>query len=124
MKMHENLREEILLSWERCRGFGLEPEEGELKTHPEHNATMSEGRQKLLEIALPFVNTLYYAINEYRFVLMVTDEKGVVLDYRHDPLSEEALKDMNFHIGVSMAEEHVGTNGVGTAIASGQPMMV
>jgi len=123
-KVHENFRRIIALSWERCRQHGLEPNEGCLKTHPRHRVTMFGERQRLLEIASPFMKTIYYAINEYRFVLMLTDEEGILLDYRHDALSEKALEDMNFHIGVSMAEKHVGTNGVGTAIASDGPIMV
>ena len=122
--MHENFREEILRSWERCRKYGLEPDEGFLKTHPHYRVNISGNSQRLLKIASPFMKTIFYAINEYRFVLMLTDENGILLDYRYNPLSEETLEDMNFHVGVSLAEKDVGTNGVGTAIASDRPIMV
>ena len=122
--MPENFKKEVLCSWERCCGAGLKREEGFCRTHPRYDPEITRSRQRLLEIASPFLKTLFYAVNEYRFLLMLTDEHGILLDYRCNPSSEQGLVDMNFHIGVSMAEEDVGTNGVGTAIASNRPMMV
>ncbi len=122
--MPGNFREEVLRSWERCRKAGLKREEGFCRSHLRYDPEISRSRQRLMEIASPFLKTLFYAVNEYRFLLMLTDEHGILLDYRCNPSSEQGLVEMNFHIGVSMAEEDVGTNGVGTAIASDRPMMV
>lgn len=122
--MTENFKKEVSLSWERCRKAGLKREKGFFRTHPRYVPETTRKQQRLLETASPFLKTLFYAVNEYRFLLALTDEHGILLDYRCNPQSEQGLVDMNFHIGVSTAEEDVGTNGVGTAIASDRPMMV
>lgn len=122
--MNEKFGKEILLSWERCKRAGLKREEGFCQPHPLYNSDVIKAYKRLLEIASPFLNTLFYAINEYRFLFALTDEKGILLDYRCNPQSEQGLVDMGFHVGISMAEEDVGTNGVGTAIAIDNPMIV
>lgn len=122
--MPECFKEEIARSWERCRQAGLGREGGFCQTHPLYSPPAGGSRRRLMEIAMPLLETLFYTVNEYRFLLALTDERGILLDYRCNPVSEQGLVEMNFQIGVSVAEEDVGTNGMGTAIAADKPMMV
>lgn len=122
--MPNSFKGEIALSWERCCKAGLRQEEGFCQIHPLYSPGLGKERQRFRKIALPLLETLFEEINEYRFMLMLTDENSILLDYRCNPSSEQGLVEMNFRIGTSMAEKDVGTNGIGTAIAANRPMIV
>ena len=122
--MPDNFKEEIARSWDRCRRAGLKREKGFCREDPRQKLQINRSRRRLMEIAMPLLETLFYKVNEYRFLLALTDENGILLDYRCNPASEQGLVEMNFRIGTSTVEEIVGTNGLGTALAADRPMMV
>jgi transcriptional regulator of acetoin/glycerol metabolism len=57
-------------------------------------------------------------------MLVITDRSGVILDAGGDRRTIEAGHDIHLEIGAHWGEGETGTNGIGTALVSGQPVYV
>lgn len=119
------LKEIIFKSKERCRRYGLKEEGGAFFKYPQNAVNKAlRDREELINITIPFMETIYYAVNRLRFVVVLTNEDGIVLSVVAAPNVRPALENINFDVGVSCAEKDVGTNGIGTALAVGKPVEV
>ncbi len=120
-------RDLIAESWARClQAYGLDPTaagglpvltSGELK---ERRAPLRE----LLTIARPELRRLERQVTAAGYVILFTDSQGAALDLIGDAGAEAELKQAGLHPGSLWGERFVGTNGVGTCIATGQPLTV
>jgi hypothetical protein len=75
--------------------------------------------------ATPILDTLHQQLQDEPVSIILTDHAGVVLDRRttsHD--LTDRLDAVSLAPGYSYAEEFAGTNGIGTAISSGQQALV
>jgi transcriptional regulator of acetoin/glycerol metabolism len=111
----------ILASWERSRMAGVHPE------HPAfHRLPGSELRQRLrrnralLAAAIPRVMRLSEELAGLRHVLYLTDAEGVVLFTTPVDEAHEA----RLLPGYDWSERRMGTNGAGTALATGRSVAV
>ncbi|MFI1397112.1 sigma-54-dependent Fis family transcriptional regulator [Streptomyces sp. NPDC020681] len=79
----------------------------------------------LARAALPIVNRLHEQLADDPVSTMVTDRNGVVLSrmVSHEALTTR-LNRVQLAPGHVFAERYVGTNGIGTALASGRPVMI
>lgn len=55
---------------------------------------------------------------------VITDQNGVVLDVAGDPRTIDAGHEIRLEVGAAWAETVTGTNGIGTALITGQPVHV
>ena len=117
----------ILASWRRCiDGHKLDPtvlrpavivEDGRLR---EHREAMAE----LLRTARFGVEALYSQISGLGYLLLLTDQNGITVDYIGDSAVSEEARSAGLHHGFDWSETLVGTNGVGTTIATGEALVV
>ncbi|MFE5813855.1 sigma-54-dependent Fis family transcriptional regulator [Streptomyces sp. NPDC056479] len=79
----------------------------------------------LARAALPILDALHEQLADDPVSTMITDRNGVVLSRKvsHDGLTTH-LNRVRLAPGHVFAERYVGTNGIGTALASGRPVVI
>ncbi|MFM8746102.1 MAG: sigma-54-dependent Fis family transcriptional regulator [Aestuariivirga sp.] len=117
----------ILKSWLRCiDNHKLDPtvmrpaqivEEHRLREH-------RDAMEELLRTARLGVEALYSQISGLGYLLLLTDQNGITVDYIGDPAVSEKARSAGLHHGFDWSETQAGTNGVGTTIATGEALVV
>ena len=115
-----NVRRIILASWQRSRDNDIDVDRINVPySHDRDTAT------PLLRSATPILDTLHQQLQDEPVSIILTDHSGVVLDRRTTSRELTARLDLvSLAPGYSYAEEFAGTNGIGTAISSGQQALV
>jgi transcriptional regulator of acetoin/glycerol metabolism len=112
-------------SWTRCvTDFGLDPARPP-RPYIETASALRERRGRIeehLQVARAGMEQLFKCVSALGYVLLLTDAKGVTLDYIGNDTWDERLKHAGLHLGANWAEMYAGTNGVGTCIAERQPI--
>jgi PAS domain S-box-containing protein len=81
-------------------------------------------RSELINVANSFLLQLYNFVKESDFIVVLTDEEGCILCvFGNEDMLGKASKNALVP-GAYMAEEHIGTNGMGTALYEGKPLQV
>ncbi|HTP27348.1 MAG TPA: sigma 54-interacting transcriptional regulator [Anaeromyxobacteraceae bacterium] len=117
------MRTDILQSWRRTEGYGIDV--GLLLPRSVLSADALQercARDEGLNLALPILRDFEHQIGDH--VLAYFDAEGWLLFLGGDHASLSALERINFRPGVSWAETSAGTNGPGTALATGEPIEV
>jgi transcriptional regulator of acetoin/glycerol metabolism len=121
-RLHRNMCE----SWLRCRRIGVNPYSGngreilsgeELRKKKAENATF-------LEVATPHLKSLYHSVRGTGAMVLLTDEDGYVISAIGDAGIVQKAKEINFVEGVRWTENEVGTNAIGNALISNEPMLL
>ncbi len=86
----------------------------------EHQEAMDE----FLHTARFGVETLYREVAGLGYVLLLTDAKGVTVDFIGDPTFDNNLMRAGLYLGADWNEPHAGTCAVGTCIATGEALVV
>lgn len=120
------LRPEIAASWRRSREAMVDPKDalGGVSASLSSVDDLRCSQRELIEVARPFMSSLYRFVSGSGFIVILSDERGRVMEMLgdEDALSRAGL--VNLVLGSSWAEHHVGTNGIGTALASMAPLQV
>lgn len=121
---HEALIRE---SWLRCvRKYRLDPTRMQeavilpAQRLREHQEQMEE----VLQIARHGLETLYHQVMGLGYVVLLTDAKGVTVDFIGDLRFDFSLRKAGLYLGADWSEENAGTCGVGTCISTGQALTV
>lgn len=116
----------IASSHQRCTGFGLRasdiPDFGKI-SKPEL-AERLEINRALYSHALPVMESLYEQISNTHNMVILTDLDGMILHALGDDDFLEKADRVALSPGVSWAEQHKGTNAVGTALHERRPIVV
>lgn len=86
----------------------------------EHRDAMEE----LLRTARFGVEALYRQVAGLGYVLLLTDNHGITVDYIGDESTTDYLRAAGLYLGADWNEARAGTNGVGTCIATGEALTV
>jgi len=118
---------EVVDSWLRClKEHKLDPEhKGEARILPEEQ--LKQHRQEaedLLTTARFGMEDLYRRVNSMGYVLLLTDDKGVTVDFIGDEKIDKELKRAGLYIGSEWSEENAGTCGVGACLSSGEALTI
>jgi PAS domain S-box-containing protein len=119
------MRPMIVESWRRVLATGLEP----IDVLPSIEANPSETRERWLEHPLGLlshvlVEPLQLLAEESNSVVQVTDPSGLTLYLGGPEWLKARAAEMNLIEGARCSETVNGTNGVGTALATGHPVQV
>src|SRR4051794_39960277 len=119
------MRPMIVDSWRRVLATGLEP----VDVLPSVEADPSEARERWLEHPLGLlrhvlVEPLQMLAVESNSVVQVTDPSGLTLYLGGPEWLKARAAEMNLVEGARCSETVNGTNGVGTALATGEPVQV
>ncbi len=114
-------------SWRRCVDqHGLDPIAPSVayilpqKRLAEHVEAMEE----FLRTARFGLETLYRQVSCLDYVMLLTDAKGVTVDFMGDPTFGDNLRGAGLYLGADWHESLAGTCAVGTCIATGEPLIV
>jgi transcriptional regulator of acetoin/glycerol metabolism len=125
---HPSSRDSAVVdSWRRCiqkhsldpairRGAYILPHK-DLKEHQERS-------EDLLRTARFGLETLYQEVADKNYVVLLTDEAGVTIDYIGNPDKDEALRQAGLYLGAEWSEERAGTCGVGSCLYTGKAITV
>jgi transcriptional regulator of acetoin/glycerol metabolism len=120
------LASEISASWSRCLDAGLDPHgtpqklvigERELKRRRERIGHVHH-------LALAEIETLYHQIAGSNFLIAFADADGTVLESVADSQFGDSDAGRRIVPGSWWSEEVCGTNALGTAIVTGQPIII
>jgi transcriptional regulator of acetoin/glycerol metabolism len=117
----------VVQSWLRClNDYNLDPEhKGEARIVPEN--VLREHQQEaedLLSMARFGMEDLYRRVNSMGYVLLLTDAKGVTVDFIGDEKVDHELKRAGLYIGSEWSEKNAGTCGVGACLTSGEAITI
>ena len=117
----------IAQSWLRCvREHRLDParmQQAVILPMPrvrEHQERLDE----FLRIARHGLESLYRQVAGLGYCVLLTDARGVTVDFIGDLQLDAALRRAGLYLGSDWSEHHAGTCGVGTAIATGSALTV
>jgi transcriptional regulator of acetoin/glycerol metabolism len=114
------VRRNILASWWRSRTWNIAADQVEVPYVRDPDLDIP-----LIRSAAPVLDRLRDQLNDLAVSVILTDHTGLVLDRRtQDTELERRLDRVQLAPGFSYAEEHVGTNGIGTALEGRQPTAV
>ncbi|MFW6330101.1 MAG: PAS domain S-box protein [Gemmatimonadota bacterium] len=120
------VRPVVLASWRRSQSYGVHPSRlPEQAPDPSGLAEACSRHALLLESALPVVEQVHVTLGGQPHVLAVSDPDGLVLRLFSSPdLPGPELRRTNLLEGASWHERDIGSNGVGTALAIGEPVVL
>lgn len=114
---------QILQSWQRCRRAEVDPVKGMgEKFLPVKELTHAS--EHLIALAKPIMDTLYHCVKGSKFIIVLADRKGYILNTVGGLKELKQADRLRFGPGASWEEECVGTNAIGTALALGHPVQV
>lgn len=78
----------------------------------------------LLDIAQPFIDDLKDILHDSKFILILSNAQGLVLDIRGEEKRLDKARESNLFIGATMEERKVGTNATGIALFEDRPIQI
>jgi PAS domain S-box-containing protein len=122
----EGVRPVVLASWERCRTYGVDPRR--MRQQTADPVRLREARVRastFLEIAEPILQLAHGSLAEHPHLFALADRDGLILHILTGPdLPEEGFQRANLFEGASWHECDIGCNGVGTCLATGEPLIL
>ncbi|MDN5926058.1 MAG: sigma-54-dependent Fis family transcriptional regulator [Hyphomicrobiales bacterium] len=116
----------VAQSWERCRGFGLDPlgRPDDAVLSVEDLKCRREVSSSLRRLAMAEMQLLYSQIAGSNFMIALADGEGVVLDTISDQHFAESASGRSIVPGSAWNEEWRGTNALGIAVRERQPSAI
>lgn len=119
------VRPVIRESWERCISLSVNPSILDAQTLDRTILSDAVKRSaRLLEHTIPFLDQIHDALGDQPHVLVLSDERSRILRLRMDPLTALDAHQANLFEGASWSEQDMGCNGIGTALATAQPVVI
>jgi transcriptional regulator of acetoin/glycerol metabolism len=116
----------IRRSWLRCLNeYQLDPTQPRpARVVPqqvliEHRESVDE----LLHVARAGVEQLYQQIAQLGYVLLLTDHRGITVEFRGDPNQDQQLRKAGLYLGADWDERFAGTCAVGTCLHDRQAII-
>ena len=116
----------IANSWKRSREFGLNPYKGNSRIILDNNSFKEKLQmlEPLINIALPFMTSLYSIVEGSGFMVVLSDNEGYLLKAIGDNKVLSYAQSKGFIEGVNWSEKFVGTNALGLSLLTGRPVQV
>jgi transcriptional regulator of acetoin/glycerol metabolism len=113
-------------SWRRCLDLGVNPGRGRapLAVTEEGLHGLKERHRDLIQAARPIMAQAREFLAESQTLMALTDPDGVILWVEGDPKAKSKSEDIKLVPGASWGESVSGTNAIGTALASAQPVQI
>jgi len=117
----------VVQSWLRClNDYKLDPTIAQ-EAYIVPELTLREHREQaeeLIRIGRSGVESLFTQIAEQNYVLLLSDARGVTVDFMGDPTFDNQLKRAGLYLGSEWSENRAGTCAVGACIVSGEPVII
>jgi sigma-54 dependent transcriptional regulator, acetoin dehydrogenase operon transcriptional activator AcoR len=113
-------------SWRRCLSGQVDPLQDQA-TPPldqEHIARLRKRHEGLISVSAPLMAQARDFLAQTGTVMILTDPEGTILDVEGDQRMRHPLEDVRLIPGCNWTESVIGTNAIGTALATGQPVQI
>ena len=116
----------VVASWLRSQELGINPtgRAAPIVARGEAIDQLRRRHAELLTASAAVFSQMAEMFNGSRSIMLLTNPDGVVLDAVGDRLTLEQGEDIHLTPGGDWREGAVGTNGIGTALATGRPAQV
>jgi transcriptional regulator of acetoin/glycerol metabolism len=119
------VRELVVASWQRCQGHGISFERsGAPLASEEEFVQCRSAHSALVEAAQGAVKQARLFLSETDSMLLLTDPSGLVLEAAGDPRTIDFGRQIHLEQGGCWNEAHIGTNAIGTALATLEPVQI
>ncbi|UVJ46370.1 sigma-54-dependent Fis family transcriptional regulator [Pseudomonas sp. LS1212] len=115
----------ISRSWKRCiRDYGLDPAKPALPRFVPRQVLLDHQDQAddLINVARAGVEQLYRHIAELGYVVLLTDNRGITVQFLGDPDDKTSHRKTGLYLGADWSEDQAGTCAVGTCIKEQQAL--
>ncbi|EMS81491.1 GAF modulated sigma54 specific transcriptional regulator, Fis family [Desulfotignum phosphitoxidans DSM 13687] len=119
-----NFNQKVLQSWMRSRQAEIDPHTGGVGRDFLSLTKLESRNEKLIIQAEQVLDTLYQCLRGSGFMIVLIGKNGHILRSMGELESLRRAEKFNFGPGAHWTEEAVGTNGIGTSLAFGQPAQV
>ncbi|WP_374495203.1 sigma-54-dependent Fis family transcriptional regulator [Zoogloea sp.] len=118
--------EGVIRSWERSRELGLARADRRVfNLIARHERSFIEERNRsLISCAQPEMERLHQSLGQGGWALACVDPQGIVVSALCGSSAEFRVLADIFQVGRNLSEAAVGTNGPGSSLAEGQPVVV
>lgn len=116
----------IVRSWDRCRSTDVDPalsHTPDLLT-AENFHHVSQQHRELIEASAPVTEPVRDLLSQTNSILILSDPTGHILKTDGDPATLEGAMDIGLIPSGDWNERSIGTNAIGTALATGEPVQV
>jgi sigma-54 dependent transcriptional regulator, acetoin dehydrogenase operon transcriptional activator AcoR len=124
-RLKSKLRNVVLESWNRCKGYGVKPEQRSTSiVYDDQSITRILNNSNLYKAAMPVLDNLEWQIQHTGYLLTLCDSSGRIVYLNGDRDVLRAAEKMNFVVGADWSEEAAGTNAIGTSLKIGEPIQI
>ncbi|NEU05352.1 sigma 54-interacting transcriptional regulator [Clostridium senegalense] len=120
--INEQVRNEILESWIRCKKYNVNPMGGKGKNKHSNIKELIDKNRELIKIAKPVMESVYKIVEGSSFAMILADKDGYILEVIGDEDIMDRVNELNFLKGELWSEKEVGTNAIGTALYLKKPI--
>lgn len=122
----EGLKDLIADSWMRSKKYGVDPfsEKIKIDLKKEEISKRYDEFMPLLRTAKPFMDSLYKIVGNSGLLVRLTDRDGYVLECIGDKDLALRYGSLRMDKGSNVKEEVIGTNAMGTALYTGEPIQI
>ena len=117
------LRPLIASSWRRSRAYGIDPYQSNVETEltGERFQKRRDAFKPILDIALPFMESIYNAVGESGMIISFADANGYILERIG---ADNIFSELQRFRGMNLSEERLGTNALAIALKKGIALQV
>jgi signal transduction histidine kinase len=120
-------RSELIVreAWSRSRAHGIDPRQVRRQDFDPLRLRRAQERARLLrEAAEPALGPVHELMGAEPHMVVLSDPEGFIVRLLEPPAQGDVGRPTNFFEGASWSERDIGTNGVGTALAVGDPVLI
>ncbi|MEO9876610.1 MAG: sigma-54-dependent Fis family transcriptional regulator [Anderseniella sp.] len=113
-------------SWMRCKSVGIDARGtgAVVRNDDDYLHQLHENNHELIRAAADSMSIMKNLLDCTAAMIILTDRDGVILENYGDNRVLEAGRDIHLEVGGRWNEEVAGTNGIGTALQTGKPMLI
>lgn len=121
----KGVRSVVLASWQRCRSEAVDPAKHSAPgAAAEHVRQLQRQSRDLCDAARPALEGLREILRECGTLIMLCDPGGTILQLNGETRARSVGERINLATGGCWNEDVIGTNAIGTAIATAAPVQI
>ncbi|MFD1706991.1 sigma-54-dependent Fis family transcriptional regulator [Siminovitchia sediminis] len=124
--LNKSVKKVIREAWLRSKQYGVNPhtQSGTRILSLAELEELRKKKEKLLHISLPLMENLYSFVKGSGFLVILCDERGVLMKSIGDEETLLEAENIQFVEGAIWSEEAMGANAIGTGLIIDQPIQV
>ncbi len=121
----KNIKADVLESWQRCEKLGVDYKSGKgTKVEDDVLEKSIYNKREMIRLTRPIMENVYEMVKGTSYSVVLTDEKGIIIDLIINSDIKDIHNTINFVKGSLWDEKSVGTNAIGTCLAVDKPIQV